>query len=294
MKLLVTGAGGLLGSEVVECAQKINEMNIKQKCTPVYEILGTTHGSLDITDRAAVLATVREFRPDCIIHCAAYTAVDKAEDEQEKCYAANVLAPQYMAEAANEIDCALLHVSTEYIFDGEGDQPYGADSEMNPINYYGMTKMLGEKAVREQCRKYYIARTSWTYGKNGNSFVKTMARVAKTRPEVSVVDDQIGSPTYVKDVAEKILELVNSGAYGIYHLVNSGYCSRYEMTKYLYGLLDIETNVKPIKSSDYMAKARRPLNCRLSQNLLLNAGIEPLRAWNEALEEFCREYGELL
>lgn len=290
MRILVTGAGGLLGSEVVWWAQRINEMN--NGTAPEFEVLATTHQSLDVTDREAVLKSVREFKPDCIIHCAAYTAVDKAEDERERCYAVNVLATGYFVEAANEADCSLIYVSTEYIFDGAGDTPYETDSKPSPICYYGLTKQLGEQAVLEKCKKYYIARTSWTYGRNGNSFVKTMLRVAQSRSEVNVVTDQIGSPTYVSDVAKRLLELAGSGKYGIYHLVNSGYCSRYEMTVFLYKLMNINITVKPIDSSEYIAKARRPLNCRLSQKSFDIAGLEPMRSWDDALTEFCREYGK--
>ena len=288
MKILVTGAGGMLGSEIIRKSAD------KYKTDMPDVVLGVGHAELDITDKRAVDELVDSFGPDCIIDCAAYTAVDLAEDEHEKCYAVNVTATEYLAEAAERTGASFIYVSTEYIFAGEGEAPYDIEAAAGPVNYYGMTKYLGERAAREKCSRCFIARTSWTYGINGKNFVKSMLNAAKTRASVTVVDDQIGSPTYVSDVADFLLELAKSDKYGIYHAVNSGYCSRYEMTKYLYGRMEIGTEVIPIKSSEYKAKARRPLNCRLSQTGNIENGFTPLRTWKDALKEFCEMYGDRL
>lgn len=214
MKGLVTGATGQLGWDVMKELKKRN-----------IECRGTGSKDLDITNKEAVFAYIRAYRPDVVIHCAAYTAVDKAEDEQEKCRAVNVNGTAYLAEACREIGAKMVYISTDYVFGDDGDRPHEVDDPVHPLNVYGQTKWEGEEAVRHTLQKYFIVRISWAFGKHGNNFVKTMLRLGQTYKEISVVADQFGAPTYTADLASLLCTMIQTDKYGTYHACNSGCCS---------------------------------------------------------------------
>lgn len=270
MKVLVTGANGQLGYDVVK---KLNEVGI--------EHIGTDRSIMDITNEEEVKRVIRDYNPDVVVHCAAYTAVDKAEDEKELCHAVNVLGTRYVAEICKEIDAKMVYISTDYVFDGEGDKPFEVTDKPNPINYYGQTKYEGELEVQKHLENYFIVRISWVFGSHGNNFVKTMLRLGKERDEISVVSDQIGSPTYTPDVADLLIEMIQTNKYGIYHATNEGYCSWYEFACEIFKLTNIDIKVNPIKTEYYPTRASRPRNSRLSKESLTN-----LINWKEALKKY--------
>jgi dTDP-4-dehydrorhamnose reductase/dTDP-4-dehydrorhamnose 3,5-epimerase len=278
LKFMVTGVNGQLGHDVV---LKLKEMNIG--------VVAPRRDEFDLTNREQVQRYIIEEKPDVIIHCAAYTAVDKAEDESDLCYSINVEGTRAVAEAAREIDAKVVYVSTDYVFDGLGLEPHSEEKEPNPVNYYGYTKEQGEKIVKVELDNYFIVRTSWVYGKNGNNFVKTMLKLAETRSEISVVSDQIGSPTYSKDLAEFIINLVKTNQYGIYHGVNEGYCSWYEFAKAIFEKAGIEIKINPITTEEYPTKAKRPLNSRLLKDNTDKTGIKRLPHWEDAISRFIEE-----
>lgn len=273
MKVLVTGLNGQLGYDVVK---RLEQENINH--------LGIDKDIVDITDEQLVKKTVREYMPDVIIHCAAYTAVDQAEDEKELCYAINVMGTKYVVEACKEIDAKLVYISTDYVFDGEGDKPFEVTDKPNPINYYGQTKYEGELVVQNSLEKFFIIRISWLFGSNGNNFVKTMLKLGKERKELSVVSNQIGSPTYSYDLAELIVEMIQTTKYGIYHATNEGYCSWYEFACEIFKRAGMDVNVKAVSTDQYPTRAKRPKNSRLSKEFLYGNGFEKLGRWETALE----------
>ena len=275
MRVLVTGADGQLGYDMVK---RLNENSI--------ECLGTSLNELDITNEAQTNKVITNYNPDVVIHCAAYTAVDKAENERELCYNVNVLGTKYVASACKDIDAKMVYISTDYVFDGKGNQPFEVTDQPNPINYYGKTKYKGELEVQKLLNKYFIIRISWVFGKNGNNFVKTMLRLAKERDEISVVADQIGSPTYTYDLTRLIVDMIQTENYGIYHATNEGYCSWYEFACEIFRQAGLEVKVKPIKTEDYITKAKRPKNSRLSKRKLVQQGFSTLNEWERALCEF--------
>ncbi len=234
---------------------------------------------LDVTSKKKVVEKITKLRPDLVINCAAYTDVDSCEDNRDFCFAINGEAVEYIAKACGNINAALLHFSTDYVFDGS-KKGYDEEDEPNPINVYGESKYLGEVKLIENCKKYYLVRVAWLFGKNGKNFVETIMRVVKERPYLEVVDDQIGSPTYAVDVAKELKEILQK-PYGIYHLTNSGKCSWYEYTKEILRIAKIQREVKPIKSSQLNRKAKRP-----SYSILNNKKIKPMRTWQEALKEY--------
>lgn len=275
MKVLVTGARGQLGYDVVG---RLKELNI--------EHIGVDKEEFDLTNEKETKEFIRSYRPDVVVHCAAYTAVDKAEDEKELCHAVNVLGTKYVAEACKEIDAKMVYISTDYVFDGEKEEPYEVDDEPNPINYYGLTKYLGEQEVQNILEKYFIVRISWVFGKNGSNFVKTMLRLGQERGEVRVVCDQVGSPTYTYDLARLLCEMIQTDKYGIYHVTNEGYCSWYEFACEIFKTAGMDVKVIPIKSKEYPTKAKRPANSRLSKNRLELMGFNLLPHWRDALERY--------
>jgi dTDP-4-dehydrorhamnose reductase len=277
MRVLVTGADGQLGYDMVK---RLNENSI--------ECLGTSINELDITNEAQTNEVITNYNPDVVVHCAAYTAVDKAEDERELCYNVNVLGTKYVAAACKDIDAKMVYISTDYVFDGKGDQPFEVTDQPNPINYYGKTKYEGELEVQKLLNKYFIIRISWVFGKNGNNFVKTMLRLAKERDEISVVADQIGSPTYTYDLTRLIVDMIQTEKYGIYHATNEGYCSWYEFACEIFRQAGLGVKVKPIKTEDYITKAKRPKNSRLSKKKLVQQGFSGLKEWEGALREFIK------
>lgn len=275
MRVLVTGAGGQLGYDVVK---RLKESNI--------ECLGTARNVLDITNEAQTKEVITNYKPDVLVHCAAYTAVDKAEDERELCYDINVQGTRYVAKACQEIGAKMVYISTDYVFDGEGDKPFEVTDKPNPINYYGQTKYEGELEVKKHLEKHFIIRISWVFGSNGNNFVKTMLRLGKERDEISVVADQFGSPTYTYDLAKLVVDMIQTEKYGIYHAANEGYCSWYEFACEIYEQAGIDIKIKPIKTEDYPMKAKRPQSSRLSRVSLINKKFQPLRKWQVAVEEY--------
>jgi len=280
MKALVTGAKGQLGFDVIKILEKKN-----------IQYLGIDVDVLDITDELKVKQIISEYKPDVIVHCAAYTAVDKAEDEKEICYSINVLGTKFLAEVCKDINAKMVYISTDYVFDGKKERPYEIADKPDPINFYGKTKYEGELEVQKSLEKYFIVRVSWLFGVNGNNFVKTMLRFGKDRDEISVVADQIGSPTYTNDLAEFIVELIHTDKYGIYHATNEGYCSWYEFASEIFRLAGLNIKVKPISTDDYPTKAKRPKNSRLKKESFADMQYSRLPSWKEALVRFLKESG---
>lgn len=275
MKILVTGASGQLGYDV--CREL--ERRDMAFCAP-------TSTEMNITDRDAVMNYISQERPDAVIHCAAYTKVDLAEDESEKCWAVNVDGTQNIAVACREINAKMVYISTDYVFPGTGDQFYEPTDPVGPVNSYGRSKLGGELAVQSLLDKYFIVRISWVFGKNGNNFVKTMLRLAETRTELNVVSDQVGSPTYTADLAPLLCDMVQTERYGIYHATNEGICSWAEFAREIFWLSGKDVTVHPILSSAYPAKAKRPLNSRLSKQCLQDSGFCQLPPWQNALKYY--------
>lgn len=278
MRVLVTGAGGQLGYDVVK---RLDENSI--------EYLATDKNELDITDEAQTKKYITKYNPDVVIHCVAYTAVDKAEDERELCYKINVVGTGYVAAACKDINSKMVYISTDYVFDGEGDQPFEVTDQPNPINYYGKTKYEGELEVQKLLDKYFIVRISWVFGINGNNFVKTMLRLGKERDEISVVADQIGSPTYTYDLARLIIDMIQTDKYGIYHATNEGYCSWYEFACEIFKQAGVNVKVNAIRTEDYPTRAKRPKNSRLSKRFTVMNGFKKLPLYKESLSHFIKE-----
>lgn len=278
MKVLVTGFNGQLGYDV-----------IKELDSRAVECKGVDLQDFDITDREQTLSYIKEYKPDVVVHCAAYTAVDKAEDDEESCRKVNVEGSENLALACKELDAKMLYVSTDYVYGGNGDTPFETSDETDPKSVYGRTKLEGENAVRKHLNKYFVVRTSWVFGINGNNFVKTMLRLGAERDELNVVADQIGSPTYTPDLARLICDLIVTEKYGIYHGTNENYCSWAEFAAEIMRLGGRKAIVNPIPSSQYPARAQRPLNSRLSKTCLDEAGIDRLPTWQNALERYIGE-----
>lgn len=280
MKVLVTGFNGQLGFDVVK---ELNKRNIECK--------GVDLQDFDITDREQTLEYIKMYSPDAVVHCAAYTAVDKAEDDEECCRRVNVDGSENLALACKELDAKMLYVSTDYVYGGNGEVPFDVTDPTDPKSVYGKTKLEGENAVKNHVSKCFIVRTSWVFGINGNNFVKTMLRLGAERDMLNVVDDQIGSPTYTPDLARLICDLIFTEEYGTYHGTNENYCSWAEFAAEIMRLGGRKAQIKPIPSSEYPAKAQRPLNSRLSKACLDRIGVKRLPAWQDALERYMKELG---
>lgn len=278
MKVLVTGFNGQLGYDVV-----------KELTSRSIECIGVDLQDFDITEREQTVDFIKNYNPDVIVHCAAYTAVDKAEDDAETCRKVNADGSENLAIAAKEIGAKMLYVSTDYVYGGAWETPFEVTDPTDPKSVYGKTKLEGEEAVKKHLDKYFIVRTSWVFGINGNNFVKTMLRLGAERDELSVVHDQIGSPTYTPDLARLICDLILTEKYGIYHGTNENYCSWAEFAEAIMTLGNRKAKIKPIPSSEYPAKAQRPLNSRLSKACLDRAEIERLPTWQNALERYIKE-----
>lgn len=277
MKVLVTGVRGQLGFEVV------NQLQQQQVVC-----CGIDVQEVDLTDDKAVKAYVLDYQPDIIVHCAAYTAVDKAEEETELCEKVNFGGTKSLVEAAKQLDAKFMYISTDYVFPGDGQRPYEVDDPTGPISQYGKTKWMGEQVVRQQLTKYFICRVSWTFGENGANFVKTMLRLAKTNPKISVVNDQIGSPTYCKDIAKLVCDMIMTDKYGTYHVTNEGFCSWYDFAVEIFQQAGIDVTVVPVDSSQFPTKAVRPKNSRMSKQALSDNGFERLPTWQDALGRFLK------
>lgn len=272
MKVFITGVSGQLGHDVAEvlAARRIEYMGVSSK-------------ELDICDKDAVFTMLDGYRPDAVIHCAAYTKVDLAESEPEKCWSVNVDGTRNIAEACRKLGAKMVYISTDYVFPGEGDKPYEVDDPTRPLNTYGRTKLAGELAVQSMTDRCFIVRTSWLIGANGNNFVKTMLRLADTRDELSVVCDQVGSPTFSSDLAPLLCDMIMTEKYGVYHATNEGTCSWAELAEEVFRLAGKNVRVKHVTTEEYGAKAWRPKNSRLSKEKLSENGFGRLPEWNEAL-----------
>lgn len=279
MKVLVTGIGGQLGHDVVRELEKRGQ-----------EVVGVGRAEMDITDEGKVREVIRTCAPDAVIHCSAYTAVDRAEEEDDLCHQVNVEGTKYIAEACAELDCKMIYISTDFVFSGEGERPWETDDEAGPINVYGKTKYEGELEVKSRLNKWFIVRISWVFGYNGNNFVKTMLRLGKENGAVKVVADQIGSPTYTRDAAVLLADLVQTEKYGVYHASNEGFCSWYEFAKEIFQAAGMdEVSVTPITSDEFPAKAKRPFNSRMSKKKLVKEGFNILPSWQDALKRYLQE-----
>lgn len=275
MKVLVTGANGQLGFDVVKELQKQN-----------IECYGATRQNFDIVDFKATEEFITNYMPDAVIHCAAYTAVDKAEDEQDLCYLVNASATENIAEVCKKINAKMLYISTDYVFDGTKDGFYEVDDEPNPINVYGKTKLLGEQAVQRILDKYFIVRISWVFGEHGNNFVKTMLRLGKERKEINVVADQYGSPTYTADLAPLLVEMIKTEKYGVYHATNEGVCTWAEFAEEIFKIAGMNVKVNHITTAEYPTRAKRPMNSKLGKEKLEFKGFRLLKNWKEVIKEF--------
>lgn len=247
------------------------------------EYMGVSSKELNICDKDAVFTMLDGYKPDAVIHCAAYTKVDLAESEPEKCWSVNVDGTRNIAEVCRKLGAKMVYISTDYVFSGEGDRPYEVDDPTRPLNTYGRTKLAGELAVQSMTDRHFIVRTSWVIGVNGNNFVKTMLRLAETRDELSVVCDQIGSPTFTSDLAPLLCDMIMTEKYGVYHATNEGTCSWAELAEEVFRLAGKNVRVKHVTTEEYGAKAWRPKNSRLSKEKLSENGFERLPEWNDAL-----------
>ena len=278
MKILVTGVKGQLGYDVVQEGESRG-----------LDMFGTDVDNMDITNAGQVKHVIEAYKPDAVIHCAAYTAVDAAEDNQELCRKINVDGTRNIAEVCKDMDIPMMYFSTDYIFNGQGENFWKEDDPKKPLNVYGQTKYEGELAVQELVEKYFILRISWVFGVNGNNFIKTMLRVGPQRGEVGVVADQIGSPTYTYDLAKLVIDMIQTDKYGAYHVTNEGICSWYEFACAIFKQAGLDVKVNPLTTAEYPAKAARPSNSRMSKDKLINAGFEMLPSWQDALSHYLKQ-----
>lgn len=304
MKVFVTGVAGQLGHDVMNELSKRGYEGVGTDLAPEYSgvqdnspVTKMPYVSLDITDASAVQATIKKVNPDVIIHCAAWTAVDMAEDDDkvEKVRAINAGGTQNIANVAKELDAKMVYISTDYVFDGQGEKPWEPDcKDYKPLNVYGQTKLEGELAVANTLDKYFIVRIAWVFGLNGKNFIKTMLNVAKTHDTVKVVNDQIGTPTYTYDLARLLVSMVETDKYGYYHATNEGgYISWYDFTKEIYRQAGLDTKVLPVTTAEYgLSKAARPFNSRLDKSKLVENGFTPLPTWQDALSRYLKEIKE--
>ena len=301
MKVLVTGVGGQLGHDVVNELIRRNHQaigtDIQSRYSGVSDGSAVTEApyvSLDITDKKAVESIIARIHPDAVIHCAAWTQVDAAEEEEnwEKVDAINHLGTQYIAEAAKTIGAKMAYISTDYVFDGQGDRPWEPDDQCYaPLNVYGRSKLDGELAVSSILEKYFIVRIAWVFGLNGKNFIKTMIHVGKTHDMVRVVSDQIGTPTYTLDLARLLGDMIETEKYGYYHATNEGgYISWYDFCREIYRQYGLNTTVVPVTTAEYgLSKAARPFNSRLSKSKLTEAGFQTLPPWQDAVSRYLKE-----
>lgn len=283
MKVLVTGVAGQLG---YECVKRLELLGIDCK--------GVDYQDFDLTDAEATMSYITEYAPDAIIHCAAYTNVDKAETEPQVCIGVNAMGTVNVCRGAVAVDAKLIYISTDYVFDGEGERPFEADDPHNPKGIYALSKDQGEEAVRSLLQRYFIVRTAWVFGSHGKNFVKTMLNIGHNQPEVNVVCDQWGSPTYTPDLAKLLCEMVQTDRYGDYHATNEGFCNWAEFAEEIMLRSGRHCRVNPIPSSEFPSLAKRPANSRLSKRSLDEAGFDRLPPWQSGLDRFLQEIGELV
>lgn len=289
MKYFVTGVKGQLGYDVMLELEKRG----------YNDAVGVDIEEMDITDSESVDKVISSEKPDVVIHCAAWTAVDLAEDEdkKEKVHLVNAVGTENIAKVCKKLDCKMIYISTDYVFDGQGTRPWEPDDERNPLNVYGQTKYEGELAVEKWLEKYFIVRIAWVFGQNGKNFVRTMLNLGKTHDKLTVVDDQIGSPTYTPDLARLLVDMAESDKYGIYHATNEGFCSWYEFACEIfkqaseYDSVYKNVSVSPVTSDKYPSKAKRPSNSRMNKEKLTENGFEKLPAWQDALRRYIETTG---
>lgn len=298
MRVFVTGVGGQLGHDVMNELHKRGHEGIGSDIAPQYS--GAQDGSavttmpyiqLDITDAAAVSRVLREVKPDAVVHCAAWTAVDAAEDaeNQPKVRAINAEGTANIAEVCKELDCKMVYISTDYVFNGQGETPWQPDcKDYAPLNFYGQTKLEGELAVSSRLEKYFIVRIAWVFGKNGKNFIKTMLKLGETHDTLRVVSDQIGTPTYTLDLSRLLVDMIETEKYGYYHATNEGgYISWYDFARAIFRAAGMNVNVLPVTTAEYgESKAKRPFNSRLDKSKLTDNGFQPLPDWQDALERY--------
>ena len=282
MKVFVTGVKGQLGHDVM------NELAKRG-----LEGIGVDVEEMDITDAEACERVIKAAAPEAVIHCAAYTAVDAAEDNRDLCHRVNGEGTKHIAKVCGELDIPMMYISTDYVFNGQGERPWEPDDHREPLNVYGLTKYEGEIAVEQLLKKYFIVRIAWVFGLNGKNFIKTMLRLGKERGAVSVVDDQIGSPTYTYDLARLLVDMIQTERYGRYHATNEGLCSWYEFACEIFRQAGMdEVKVTPVDSASYPAKAKRPFNSRMSKEKLTENGFERLPSWQDALGRYLKVLSE--
>lgn len=281
MRILVTGAAGQLGSDV---CKELEARGVEHR--------GVDLADFDITDEAGTRAYITGYAPDRVIHCSAWTAVDRAEDEKETARRVNEEGTRNIARVCREIGAAMMYISTDYVFPGDGERYYEPEDATGPLGVYGETKLGGELAVKELLEKYFIVRISWVFGKNGNNFVKTMLRLAQTKTEISVVSDQIGSPTYTADLAPLLCDMIATERYGVYHATNEGVCSWAEFAREIFRQAGKDVRVREVKTSEYPTRAARPLNSRMSKDKLEENGFCRLPAWQDAVSRYLKELAE--
>ncbi|MBI5101843.1 MAG: dTDP-4-dehydrorhamnose reductase [Nitrospirae bacterium] len=274
MRVALTGSEGMLGHDILRAFKDV-------------DVVGLTLGSLDITVMDSVIKTMREIKPDLLIHAAAYTDVDRAEAEPEKAYLVNGVGTRNLSMAAEELRCPLMYISTDYVFDGTKTGHYDEWDMTNPVNQYGLSKLMGERFVSSLTSRHYIVRTSWLYGKNGRNFVATIGRLLAERESLDVVDDQRGCPTYTVDLADKLRELSGKG-YGTYHITNSGTCSWYEFAVKIGELTGIQRKINPVTTDKFPRPAKRPVNSVLGNTMLRLEGLEPARRWEDGLRDYLK------
>ena len=301
MKFFVTGVAGQLGHDVMNELAKRGYEGVGSDIAPQYS--GVEDGSsvttmpyvgMDITDAKAVRETILSVKPDVVVHCAAWTAVDLAEDEdkKEKVFAINAKGTQNIADVCKELDCKAIYISTDYVLNGQGTEPWQPDcKDYQPLNVYGKTKLEGELAISNTVSKYFIVRIAWVFGLNGKNFIKTMLSVGKTHDEVRVVNDQIGTPTYTYDLSRLLVDMAETDKYGYYHATNEGgYISWYDFTCEIYKQAGLSTKVTPVTTAEYgVSKAARPFNSRLDKSKLTENGFRPLPTWQDALSRYLKE-----
>ena len=278
MKVFVTGVKGQLGFDVM------NELE-KQGL----EGIGVDIDEMDITDADQVNKVIKEAAPDAVIHCAAYTAVDAAEDNEEICRKVNAQGTENIAKVCEELDIKMMYISTDYVFNGQGERPWEPDDEREPLNVYGQTKYEGELAIEEHVKKFFTVRIAWVFGVNGKNFIKTMLNLGKTHDHLTVVDDQTGSPTYTYDLARLLVDMIQTDKYGRYHATNEGICTWYEFACEIFKQAGMNVSVAPVSSDEYPAKAKRPANSRMDKSKLTANGFTPLPTWQDALSRYLKE-----
>jgi dTDP-4-dehydrorhamnose reductase len=277
MKALVTGIRGQLGYDVVKELQRRG-----------HEAIGVNSEEMDITDSQKVSQVITNAKADIVIHCAAYTAVDAAEDHKEICYKVNAEGTRNIANICKKLDLKMIYISTDYVFDGTGERPWEPDDKREPLNYYGQTKYEGELAVESLLEKYFIVRIAWVFGINGKNFVKTMLNLAEKMDKITVVNDQVGSPTYTYDLARLLVDMAETDKYGHYHVTNEGYCTWYEFAKEIFKQAGKNITVEPVTSEQYPSKAKRPSNSRMSKDKLDENGFMRLPDWQDALARYLK------